>query len=205
MKFISLWLALFCILMFILQIAIPNFTDSLILNQNSFSEPYRFISSIFLHGSLTHLIYNLFALLLFGLILEKLIGSKKFIIVFFSSGIIANLISVNFYSSSLGASGAIFGIIGALTIIRPLMAVWAFGIPMPMFIASILWITGDILGIFMPSNIGNIAHLSGIAIGILSGLILRLTSKKQPRSFSYKIKIPDDYLDKWEDRYIRNI
>src|SRR3989338_10954625 len=99
MKFYALWLSAICILFFILQIAIPGFTDALVLNQQSFIEPWRFVTAIFLHGDITHLIYNLFALVLFGLILEKLIGSRKFLIVFIFSGIFANLISVNFYDS----------------------------------------------------------------------------------------------------------
>jgi len=86
-------------------------------------EIWRFVSAIFLHDGIIHLIYNLFALALFGFILEKLIGSKRFLIVFFASGIIANLIAVNFYNSSLGVSGAIYGILGCLVILKPLMMI----------------------------------------------------------------------------------
>jgi len=170
-----------------------------VLNQSSFIEPYRFITAIFLHGSLVHLIYNLFALILFGLILEKLIGNGKFLLVFFSSGIIANLISVNFYSSSLGASGAIFGVIGALTVIRPMMNVWAFSLPMPLFVAAILWVVGDVIQTFVPSNIGTIAHLSGIFVGIIFGFFYRekLQVKKN------RVIIDEGYMRAWEDRFIR--
>jgi len=126
-----------------------------------------------------HLLYNLFALALFGSILEKFAGGKKFLLIFFLSGIFANVIAVNFYPSSLGASGAIYGILGALAIIKPLMIVWAFGLPMPMFIASILWTIGAVLGIFMPGNVGHIAHLSGIFIGVLFGIILRVARKRK--------------------------
>ena len=122
-KYFALWLSVICVLIFILQLAFSGFTDALVLNQSSWLEPWRFVSSIFLHGSPLHLIFNLFALILFGLILEKLIGSNKFLVVFFASGIIANLIAVNFYPSSLGASGAVYGILGALTILRPKMVV----------------------------------------------------------------------------------
>jgi len=123
MKFYTLLLTLIIIAVFILQAIIPNFTDSLLLNQQSFPEVWRFVTAIFLHGSLTHLIFNLFALILFGLVLESLIGSNRFLLVFFSTGIIANIISFNFYPASLGASGAIMGIIGALTVSKPLMTV----------------------------------------------------------------------------------
>lgn len=200
-KFYTLWLTLIIILIFILQTAITGFTESFTLNQQSFSQPYRFVTSIFLHASLQHLIFNLFALLLFGLILEKLIESFRFLIVFFVSGIIANLIAVNFYNSSLGASGAIFGIIGALTLIKPLMTVWAFSLPMPLFVASIVWAIGDILGVFFPSGTGNIAHLSGLAIGIILGILFRNKSVPQ---YSYNIKIPESYMRSWESKFLKS-
>lgn len=201
-KFYSLWLCLICIIVFVLQLLIPGFTELFVLNQLSYTEIWRFASSIFLHGSLSHLLYNLFALALFGFILEKLIGSNKFLLVFFFSGIIANIISINFYDSSLGASGAIMGILGCLAVIKPMMMVWAFGFPMPMFIASILWVTGDVLGAlgaFGGSGIGNIAHLSGIAVGSLAGMLLRewRTAKKQ------LINMPESYMRVWENMHIK--
>ena len=201
-KFYSLWLCLICIVIFILQLLIPGFTELFVLNQASWFQPWRFASSIFLHGSLPHLLYNLFALALFGFILERFIGSNKFLLVFFFSGIIANMISINFYASSLGASGAIMGILGCLAVIKPMMMVWAFGFPMPMFIASILWVTGDVLGAlgaFGNTGIGNIAHLSGIAVGFLVGLFLRewKTAKKQLTN------MPESYMRIWENAHIK--
>ena len=168
------------ILIFILQITISGFTELFVLNNKALysHEYWRFLTSIFLHGSTIHLIYNLFALALFGSILEKLAGGKKFLLVFFLSGIFANIVAVNFYLSSLGASGALYGVLGALAMLRPLMIVWAFSLPMPMFIAAILWIIGSVLGIFMPGNIGHMAHLSGILIGAVYGLILRMSRKR---------------------------
>jgi len=136
------------ILIFIFQIFISGFTDFFVLNGDAWTQPWRFLTAVFLHGGIAHLLYNLFALALFGSILEKLVGGKRFIRVFFISGILANLISVNFYNSSLGASGAIFGIIGALVIVRPWMFVWAFGLPLPMIVAGTIWAVGDVIGIF---------------------------------------------------------
>lgn len=202
-KFYSLWFLLVNIVVFILQISFKGFTELFVLNANALNGQYwRFVTAIFLHGGITHLMYNMFALFFFGIALEKLIGSKKFLFVFFSSGIIANIISVNFYESSLGASGAIMGIIGTLTIIKPFMMVWAFGLILPMFIAAILWVIGDILGVFMPSNVGNIAHLSGIGVGFLIGLVLRDYIKKRTRKVK-KLVVPDYYMAGWEKKYMK--
>lgn len=199
-KWHSLWLVAICVIAFILQIAIPGFTEAFLLQQEKPFEIWRFFTAMFLHGDIAHLLYNMLALFFFGMILEKLIGSKKFLLVYFSSGIIANLISINFYSSSLGASGAIFGIIGALIIIRPGLSVFAFGLPMPMFIAGILWAIGDIIGIFVPSGIANIAHLSGMVVGLLLGALFKNWHER--REVENKIILNENYVRKWEDEWL---
>ena len=201
-RFYFLWLVLICVVMFILQQIIPGFTEMFVLNEQSVSgfEFWRFISGIFLHGGIGHLLYNMFALGLFGFILERLIGSKRFLLVFFASGIIANIISVQFCPSSLGASGAIMGIIGVLAVIKPMMMVWAFGLIMPMFIAAILWVIGDIIGIFIPDGVGNIAHLSGVGVGVIVGIFLRGKRVKKKK----RVEIPEDYIRSWEDKFMKN-
>jgi uncharacterized protein len=204
MKFYALWLSGIIMIFFVVQIVSTGFTENLMLDSNSFVQPWRFVTAIFLHGSTTHLLYNLFALVLFGLILESLIGSKRFLIVFFVTGILANLISVNFYDASLGASGAIFGIIGALTIVRPLMTIWAFGLPMPMFLASIIWIFGDIIQTFIPTNVGTIAHLSGIFFGAIFGIFFRRkVLRKKELNKERDLEIDEETIKKWEDNWMR--
>ncbi len=177
-KFYAVKLCFFLLAIFLIQLFVSGFTDLFLLNSGSFSQPWRFVTAVFLHGGFMHLFYNIFALALFGSILERFIGGKRFLIVFFVTGILANLVSVNFYDNSLGASGAIFGIIGSLIIVRPLMVIWAFGLPMPIFIAGILWAAGDIIGIFVPSDVANLAHLSGMFFGLIFGAIYRKRSKR---------------------------
>lgn len=204
MKFYALWLCLICILVFILQVTISSFTEFFVLSELALrGEYWRFLTAIFLHGSAVHLIYNLFALALFGLILEKSIGSRNFLLVFFVSGIIANIVAVSFYPSSLGASGAIYGVLGCLTILRPGMIVWVYSLPMPMFIAAILWVAGGILGVFFPSNVGDIAHLSGIAIGFLIGILLRTFRIKRNIKRQAVVEISEPYMESWERRYMK--
>ena len=201
-KFVAFWLCAICIVFFILQIILPGFTEVLLLTSGSWSQPWRFLTAIFLHGDLTHLIYNMFALALFGSILESLIGSRKFLILFFVTGIFANIVAVNFYPSSLGASGAIFGVIGSLIIVLPSLIVWAFGLPMPIFIAGILWAVGDVIGTFNPSsNVGTIAHLAGMGFGLLFGVFYRNWSK---RSYHReKMNIDEIAIRNWEDKHLR--
>lgn len=175
------------------------------LTQAAFHEPWRFLTAIFCHASLPHLLYNLFALILFGLILENLIGSGKFLTLFLGAGILANLIAVNFYSASLGASGAIFGIIGCLAVLRPGLMVWAFSLPMPMVIASILWAAGDLLNIVAPySNTGSLAHLAGLAVGLIAGVFLRIGKRKETTKIEWRVQIPESYMTSWEKAHLRN-
>jgi len=188
-------------MVFVMQIFIPGFTELFILNQRVFDgEIWRYLTAVFLHGGIVHLFYNLFALLLFGFVLERTIGSNRFLIVFLSSGIFANVIAVNFYDSSLGASGAIYGILGMIAVLRPFMIVWAFGLLMPMFLAAILWAIGDILGAFGfgAQNVGNMAHLSGIGVGALIGILF----KDKKRIKKDRIRIPENFVKEWERRYM---
>jgi membrane associated rhomboid family serine protease len=204
-KFYAIKLSAIIFLIFLAQVFFSGFTDFLVLNQFSWSQPWRFVSSIFLHANAAHLVLNLFALMLFGSILETLIGGKRMLFVFFTTGILANLISVNFYSSSLGASGAIFGILGTLVILRPLMVVWAFGMPMPMFIAGIIWAAADLLGAygFLVGNpidsTGNIAHLSGMFFGLLFGLLYQKLIRRTRR---INVSIDEHEVRQWEKTWM---
>jgi len=181
---------------------ISGFTEFFLLNQSSYLEIWRFVSAIFLHGSLGHLLSNMVALALFGSILESLVGSKRFLAIFIITGVIANLVSVNLYRSSLGASGAIFGVLGVLIVLRPLMLVWAGGIPMPMFLAGIFWALIDLMNVFNPqSNIANFAHLSGMFIGLVIGFVFRSKMKYGKRE--EKLNLDEGLVRKWENYYMK--
>ena len=152
---------------FILQFAVDGFTDSFkLVGSEAFTRPWILLTSIFLHGDIGHILYNLFALALFGIILENIIGTRKFLVLFFSSGLIASIISSFFYTSALGASGAIYGILGGLVILRPSMQIWLYYVPMPMYFAGLVYIIINLFGAYFGiGNTGYIAHLSGLVVG----------------------------------------
>ena len=140
--------------------------------------PWTPLTAIFLHINLDHLLFNMIALLIFGSILEKRIGNQPFFALFIISGIIGNLgylITVsNPIIPVIGASGAIYGVMGTLAVLEPYRLVYLYGLmPLPMAGAAILWALGDIMGLFTPSNIAHGAHLAGMLIGVLYGLQLR--------------------------------
>ena len=200
MRFIALWLAALCIAMFIAQQFIG--TDAVILDRSlMLSEPWRVVTSIFAHGSMAHLLSNLFALGLFGLVLEGRIGPRRTFWLFLLSGIAINLVTP--YPRSLGASGAIYAILGTLVILRPWMEVWVSYIPMPMFVAGIVWALQDALGTFVPSDVGHLAHMGGLAIGIAMGFFWkkRYADKPRKKKHNYDPKL-EHALDKWEEKYM---
>ena len=200
-KFVAWKLLGIIVLIFLIQVFSPAFTDTFkLVSSDAFLRPWILVTSIFLHGSLTHLLLNMFALGLFGAILEKFVGWRKFLIIFFVSGIIANLGSMFLYPSSLGASGAIFGVIGALALIKPKMTVWILGVPAPMIVAAAIWAAQDIIGLFVPSNVANLAHLIGLGVGILLG-IPHFKREKNPPKVEVLSK---SQIEDWERKHMRN-
>ena len=75
---------------FIFQVAVPGFTELLYFSE-PLAQPWVFITSCFLHGDIMHLFFNSFALLMFGPYLEREIGARNFVILFFLAGIAGNI------------------------------------------------------------------------------------------------------------------
>src|SRR3989344_8970660 len=110
-RFSAIWLIAIITGIYFIQILSPAFTEAFVLESSDIaSRPWILFTSMFLHGSIVHLLSNMFALFLFGLILEKEIGTKKFLLIYAITGIFAGYVASMFYPSSLGASGAIFGV-----------------------------------------------------------------------------------------------
>lgn len=163
------------VIMFFLQILLgASFTESLMLTKDIFRRPWILVTSMFLHGGIAHLFFNMYALFLFGSLIEQRIGTKKFLIAYFLSGIFASFVSSFFYDAALGASGAIMGILGMVIVMMPdLPVLLFFVIPMTMRTAGIIFALMDIFGLFHNTGIGNIAHLTGLAIGLIYGYYLK--------------------------------
>lgn len=191
------------ILVYFLQISFPTQAENFILiSSKVFMFPWTLFTYMFLHANFSHLFSNLFALALFGSVLESIIGWRKFLTLFFAAGIASGIVTTFFYSAILGTSGAIFGVLGVLGVLRPKMVVWALGVPMPMIVAIILWATLDLLGTFYPSEVAHFGHLAGLAFGLLLGVKLRgkykLVEKKEKR-----VVISEEEFRRWEEKYMK--
>jgi len=138
-------------------------------------EWWRLVTSMFLHGNLLHLAFNMFALWQVGQLVERIFGSARFVALYMAAGICGSLASVlwNPFASSVGASGAIFGIIGGLL---------AFiqrkdsGVP-PTVVAdlrgSILpFLLFNLTAGFLYPHTDNAAHIGGLVGGWVAGHLL---------------------------------
>ncbi|HEY5561283.1 MAG TPA: rhomboid family intramembrane serine protease [Clostridiaceae bacterium] len=139
-------------------------------------EVYRLITCMFLHGGLMHIVLNMYALYAIGPLIEKVYGRKAYIILYMLSGILSSLFSFVFSPSvSIGASGAIFGLMGAVLI-------YAFKYRSQLgrkFLNNISMIIAINLaiGITLMSYIDIYAHIGGLIGGIIISFIF--LNKKQ--------------------------
>lgn len=140
-------------------------------------EYWRIISSMFLHGGILHLVNNMIALTVLGFFSENIFGRKRFGLIYFSSGIIAGISSLLWHDGNVilvGASGAIFGILGAFTAAMILENNYK---EHKVFLVIILiyFLINIFMGFF--TNSDNAAHISGFISGFILALILNYLKK----------------------------
>lgn len=136
-------------------------------------ELWRLLASLFLHGSWIHWATNSWALYQLGSLYEALFGSKRFATIYFVSGICAGIASSLYnHGPAVGASGAIFGVLGAF-----IFSIRRSHYRHQPWTRSLLgqlmfWIVVNLLiGYFVPF-IDNVAHMGGLITGLLLGLLL---------------------------------
>ena len=137
-------------------------------------QPWTIISNMFVHGSFLHILFNMLALYFLGSFFIRAVGERSFLVVFFLGGLAGNIFFVLLaypLSVGIGASGGIFALAGALAVIVPRVPVFIFFIPIPMP----LWVATIILVFlsFLFSGIAWQAHIGGLLLGLIAGLIFR--------------------------------
>jgi len=199
----SVRLLLVCVAVFFLQALFEPLTDELVLvSAGVLSRPWTLVTSMFAHADFNHLFYNMFALFLFGTILERIVGGNKFLLIYFSAGLLGSLATLPLYAASLGASGAIFGVMGTVAVLRPRMVVYVSYVPMPMIVAAAVWAAMDLVGFFVPSGVANAAHLAGLGLGILAGLYLKNTYGEVAEPKRNLPKVPEEKMRRWENLWL---
>lgn len=141
---------------------------------------YRIFTGAFVHVEIFHILFNMYALYIIGSQVESFYGKAKYLFIYFFSIVISSLLSIMFNGNvaSIGASGAIFGLFGAMlyfgynyrvylgnTVIRQML---------PIVILNL------IIG-FASTGIDNFAHIGGLAGGILSSMVVGLKYRENKR------------------------
>ena len=172
------------IILFIATTLNPDIEGRLGLQAASFTEePWKIVTNLFIHADIFHILFNMITLFFFGTYLSTLIGEVKFLTIYFLGGLLGNAFFMLWVlyapwadpwdknlATLMGASGAIFAVMGAMAVLRPqAKALMFFVVPLPLWAAILI-------GFLMLSIIPNIAwqaHLGGLVLGLIAGFILR--------------------------------
>lgn len=142
----------------------------------SAGEYYRLITCMFLHGGIIHIGLNMYSLYIVGPLVEKVYGKVRFLIIYFVAGILASYFSFLFSPSiSIGASGAIFGLLGACLIFALKMKD-RIGKGFMINIVSVIVI--NLMIGFSIANVDNFGHLGGLTGGTITSYLLFIKMRK---------------------------
>ena len=182
--FVTYAIMVICLLMLVLMFVFGNGFDNYTLLKfganNDYlvkhGEYYRLFTSIFLHGSLLHLVLNMYSLYVIGPQVESFFGKVKFLFIYLVSGICGSLLSIAFSHNtiSIGASGAIFGLLGSLLYFgyyyRAYLGNAVKSQVLPIILINLM------IGFLLP-NIDNGAHIGGLIGGILATMAVGIPDK----------------------------
>jgi len=141
--------------------------------------PWGLITSMFVHDGFFHLFANMITLYFFGSFLNRLIGSGRLLLIYLGGGLmggvffvlLGTLLNPDMPALAVGASGAVFALGGALTVMMPRLRVFIFPIPAPIP----LWVAvigGFVILTFLP-YVAWEAHLGGLLFGLVVGYIFK--------------------------------
>lgn len=176
------WVSIFLVAVNVIVFLICTLTGDLLYNRGAFSVPllwqnggYRLITSMFLHWDVEHLFSNMIVLYYVGALVERELGHVPYTAVYLLSGFAGNIFSIGYemlirsYGSSAGASGAVFGIEGALLFLvmahRGKIASMTAG-RVAFAIAFSLYCG------FTSAGVNNAAHVGGVLMGFLAAAVI---------------------------------
>lgn len=175
------WLIAVNVILYVIPILFGQYNN--LINNYSVWAPairegqtYRLLTGMFLHGGILHLLFNCYALYVIGSQIENFLGRFKFAIIYLVSGISGALFSMIFGGNyaSIGASGAIFGLMGSLVYFGYHYRVYLGNVIKSQIIPLILLNLG--LG-FIMSGVDNSAHIGGLIGGTLISIALGVKDK----------------------------
>lgn len=198
------FLVLINILCFIFVVVLsaysPDFVSLLIRYPSDFLSirAYSLITSGFIHGDFMHLFWNMLFLFVFGRIVERKVGFRKMILIYFLALIISQvldsiaLLILGVNAGSIGASGAIMGIVSAAILLDPFYFTHLLIVPVPVMLIGWMLIVDNLMNVgkIMDSSVGYIAHLAGfVSIGIIAGFLSRTDKARLKKGFLINIAV----------------
>lgn len=147
--------------------------------------PTQLVSYLFLHADLSHIIFNMFALWIFGQALENLWGTRRFLMFYFLTGIGAGLIHMFLTGgSAIGASGAVFGILLGFGMMFPDRYIVLLFPPIPIkakYFVAFYGVIELFSGLTRPdSGVAHFAHLGGLIVGFI---LIKFWKLKKPGEY----------------------
>jgi membrane associated rhomboid family serine protease len=157
--------------------------------------PWTVITSMFIHADFFHILFNmLFGVMMFGSYLERIIGEREFTKVYFIGGLAASAFYVFMslalhmpspYIAAIGASGAVYAIIGTMVVLRPHMSIYIYFLfPMPLYIFAGLYLLYGLIA--MPTGMAGNTAVTAHVGGLLAGLMMGRAYKVQYRPPEYE-------------------
>jgi len=148
-------------------------------------EPYQLVTHMFAHDptNFFHILFNMYALWMFGSVLERVWGPKRFLIFYLACGLGAGLAQMFVGAPAIGASGAVMGLLAAFAYLFPNTQFFIIPFPFPIKAKYLVAIYAaiDLFGGLHPGaadNIAHFAHLGGMVMGFILVIIWNKTNKK---------------------------
>ena len=182
-----------CVLVYVLQTVSPRLTSEIsfvpVLGE---SEPWRFLTSAFAHGGITHILFNMLALWMVGAqYLERLLGAARYAAVYLVSAVGGSVVYLlmstpptnDFASRSMwltpavGASGAVFGLFGALLVLNRHLGRSSAGMYATIAINAVIG--------FVVPNVAWQAHLGGLLTGAALAAVISWTTPRERRRWQW--------------------
>jgi membrane associated rhomboid family serine protease len=161
----------------------PTFAQqNLVFSYNNFmhGRVWTLLTALFVHASVVHLLGNMLFLFVFGNTLEKTVGSRTHLTIFFTGGLVGFVLSLLFMprgAGLLGASAAIFTLAACVMLVRPLKFSWLFFAPQGL--VALIYFVYNILVVAHPSlihgydpHVAYVAHIIGFLTGLPFGVAL---------------------------------
>ncbi len=178
-----------CIASYVVQMVDPTWLDRWAFHPVfAHEQPYRFLTAAFLHGSILHLASNMIALWFVGPYLEQALGRTRFVALYLVSAFAGQVAVLVFAAATggwdtwvVGASGAVFGLFGAIFFVQRRLGLDAAGI------VGLIAIN-VVIGFTVP-NIAWQAHAGGLVVGALMGAVYSFAPQRWRRAVAWVLPV----------------